>query len=149
MGVGGSAGDKPPGQGFLTLRSPPGAPGLRRIPGAAPCWVAVVALLGVGLAGCGLTSEQTAGLFFSSPGKFNMYSCAQIEANILATRARHTELEQLMARASQEAGGAVISAVAYRTEYAQARDDLKQLARAKEEKQCAADSKLSSGRAVF
>ncbi|MCX7313874.1 MAG: hypothetical protein NTV56_19710 [Alphaproteobacteria bacterium] len=106
-------------------------------------------LLSAGLAACGMTSDQTAGLFFSSPGKFNMYSCAQIDSNIQASRARHTELEQLMARASQEPGGAVISAVAYRTEYAQARDDLKQLARAKEDKQCAADSKLSSGRAVF
>lgn len=106
-------------------------------------------LLSVGLAGCGMTSEQTAGLFFSSPGKFDIYSCSQIEANIIGTRARQTELEQLMARASQSAGGALVSAVAYRTEYAQARDDLKQLAQAKEDKQCAVDNKLSSGRAVF
>ena len=54
-----------------------------------------------------------------------------------------------MSRASQGAGGDFVNAIAYRGEYAQGRGDLAELAKAKSDKQCAVDSKFSSGRAVF
>ena len=78
-----------------------------------------------------------------------MYPCDNIEPQIRNLRARRIELEQLMARASQGAGGAFVSAIAYRTEYEQAGSDLKELAKASADKQCAVGSKFSSGRAVF
>ncbi len=103
-----------------------------------------------GLAGCGSISDRTAAAAFSSPGKYNVYTCEDVERTIAALRVRQVELEQLMARASQGgAGGEFVNTIAYRGEYAQGRGDLVELAKARADKQCVADSKYSSGRAVF
>ena len=86
---------------------------------------------------------------FTSPGKYDIYTCEDVERQIIGIRARQTELEQVMGRASQGAGGDFVNTIAYRGEYAQGRGDLAELAKAKSDKQCAVDSKFSSGRAVF
>ena len=109
----------------------------------------MVALLAAGLAGCGSVGEGTGAGAFTSPGKYDIYTCADIDRQIIGIKARQTELEQVMGRASQGAGGDFVNAIAYRGEYAQGRGDLAELAKAKSEKQCAVDSKFSSGRAVF
>jgi hypothetical protein len=109
----------------------------------------VLALAAASLAGCGSASERTLAGAFTSPGKYDIYTCADIERLIIGVRARQTELEQVMGRASQGAGGDFVNTIAYRGEYAQARGELAELAKAKAEKQCAVDSKFSSGRAVF
>jgi hypothetical protein len=105
--------------------------------------------LACAVSGCSAIPEQATAIFSTSPGKYDMYPCANIEPQIRALRARRIELEQLMARASQGAGGAFVSAIAYRTEYEQAGSDLKELDKASADKQCAVGSKFSSGRAVF
>lgn len=118
----------------------------------ARCWprLAAAAILMAGLAGCGSISDRTAAAAFSSPGKYNVYTCEDVERTIAALRVRQVELEQLMARASQGgAGGEFVNTIAYRGEYAQGRGDLVELAKARADKQCVADSKYSSGRAVF
>jgi hypothetical protein len=106
-------------------------------------------LLAACLSGCGSISEQTAASAFIAPGRFNINTCQDIEERAVALRTRQVELEQLMARASQGAGGELINAMAYRSEYAQARGESIELAKAKADKQCASDSQFSSGRAVF
>ena len=111
--------------------------------------MAVAAMLMVGLTGCGSISDRTAAAVFTSPGKYDVYSCEDVERTIAALRVRQVELEQLMARASQGAGGEFVNTIAYRGEYAQGRGDLIELAKAKADKQCVADSKYSSGRAIF
>jgi len=111
--------------------------------------VAGVMLLAACLSGCGSISEQTAATAFIAPGRFNINTCQDIEERAVALRTRQVELEQLMARASQGAGGALINAMAYRSEYAQSRGESIELAKAKADKQCASDSQFSSGRAVF
>lgn len=105
-------------------------------------------LLASALAGCGTISEQSVSAF-ASPGKYAIYTCKDIDERAAETRTRQIELEQLMARASQGAGGEFINAVAYRTEYLQARGDLTELKKAAADKQCATESQFSSGRAVF
>jgi hypothetical protein len=110
---------------------------------------AMAALLAGVLAGCSSVNDNAYTSIFTSPGKYNINTCQEIENMIAGTRGRQTELEQLIARASQGAGGNVVTAMAYRTEYVQARADLAQLKQAKEDKQCVAESKFSSGRAVF
>jgi hypothetical protein len=117
----------------------------------ARCWprMAVAAILMVGLPGCGSISDRTAAAAFTSPGKYDVYSCEDVERAIVAVRYRQVELEQLMTRASRGAGGEFVNTIAYRGEYAQGRGDLIELAKAKADKQCVADSKYSSGRAVF
>jgi len=86
---------------------------------------------------------------FTSPGKYNFYTCADIDVSIRAYRVRLVELEQVMSRASQSAGGEIVNMIAYRGEYALYRGEVAELTRAKADKQCAIDSKFSSGRAVF
>ena len=82
-------------------------------------------------------------------GRYKLYTCDQIAGTINGTRARQIELEQLMARASQGAGGAFINAIAYRSEHRQNLDMLIELKREAEAKHCVTESKFSSGRAVF
>jgi hypothetical protein len=110
---------------------------------------AVAAALATGLAGCGSISEQTAAAAFAAPGKYNMYTCQDIESSMTRLRTRQQELEQLMARASQGVGGELVNTIAYRGEYAQARGELLELGQVKANKQCVNDSQFSSGRAVF
>jgi hypothetical protein len=119
--------------------------------GVARRWksAAMAALLAGVLAGCASVNDNAYSTIFTSPGKYDIFTCQEIENMTVGTRNRQTELEQLIARASQGAGGNVVSAMAYRTEYVQARADLTQLKQAKEDKQCVAESKFSSGRAVF
>jgi hypothetical protein len=93
--------------------------------------------------------EQASAIFSASPGKYNIYTCQDMEPIIKSYTVRRTELEQLMARASQGSGGGFVSTIAYRTEYEQAGSELQELSRASADKQCAIGSKLSSGRAVF
>jgi hypothetical protein len=118
---------------------------IRRAAGA----VAALVLAAAGLAGCGSISERTAAAAFTSPGKYNLYTCQDIEKSFLTLRARQIELEQLMGRASQGVGGELVNTIAYRGEYSQRTGELNELAKAKADKQCATESKFSSGRAVF
>jgi hypothetical protein len=107
-------------------------------------------VLVLGLAGCASSGGITdGGDALVSPNKYAMYTCLDLSDRTKAVRARQIELEQVMDRASQGAGGALVSAIAYRTEYAQTRGELRLLAKAEEEQQCAVRSDRSSGRAVF
>src|SRR6185369_13489489 len=87
-------------------------------------------VLSLALAGCGTLSDETAGRAFMAPGRYAMYPCANLEVRIKEVRERRVELEQLMARSSQSAGGEFVNAIAYRTEYVQTGGDLEELARA-------------------
>ena len=111
--------------------------------------VVVMALLSAGLAGCGSVSDRTLAGAFTSPGKYDIYTCSDIERTAAGIKTRQVELEQAMGRASQGGGGDFINTIAYRGEYAQGNGELAELAKAKSDKQCAVDSKFSSGRAVF
>jgi hypothetical protein len=106
-------------------------------------------LAALALAGCGTISDEVGGRAAVSPGKYEIYPCPNIEARIIETKRRRTELEQLMARSSQSAGGEFVNAIAYRTEYVQTGGDLEELARASADKKCAVDSKYSSARTVY
>jgi hypothetical protein len=110
---------------------------------------AMAAVLATGISGCGSVNEGTGAGAFTSPGKFYLYTCEDIERYIVVFRARILELEQLMSRASQGAGGEFVNMIAYRGEYAQYRGEMAEITKAKADKQCAVDSKFSSGRAVF
>ena len=129
--------------------SKPRGEATRARPGCGLLRFALAAALAAGLAGCGSISEQTASSAFLSPGKFDVYTCKDIDTRIKAVRIRQLELEQLMARASQGAGGEFINSVAYRSEYLQARGELTELNKAVSDKRCGSESPWSSGRAVF
>ena len=86
---------------------------------------------------------------FTQPGRYSIYNCPDIEQQLKAYQQRQVELEQLMARASQGAGGALVGTIAYKSEYLQVRGQINELHKAAADKSCALDSKWSSGRAVF
>jgi hypothetical protein len=109
----------------------------------------VAALLAAGLAGCGTISDDTAARAAFAPGRFDIYTCKDLDERADTVRRRQIELEQLMARAEQGTGGAFVSAIAYRSDYVQTRGELAELNKALNEKQCAIGNKYSSGRAVF
>lgn len=111
--------------------------------------LAISVLCGVSLAGCGSISEETAHTALLKPGKYDISTCEDIETQTASMRTRQIELEQLMARASQGAGGEFVNAIAYRSEYALTRAELVGLAKSKADKHCAIDSRFSSGRSVF
>jgi len=125
--------------------------GLRNVWRARSRWLLACSgvLAALALAGCGTISDEVGGRAAVSPGKYSIYPCPNIEARIIETKRRRTELEQLMARSSQSAGGEFVNAIAYRTEYVQTGGDLEELSRASTEKKCSVDSKYSSGRTVY
>jgi hypothetical protein len=74
-------------------------------------------VLVAGVFGCAGVSDDTLEAALTDPGKYNVYTCGDVDNAIAATMARITELERLISRGSQGPGGAVMSAVAYRSEY--------------------------------
>ena len=108
-----------------------------------------VALCGAGMAGCSSIQDDVGDIFAVLPASLTYYNCKDIEDRIKATRARHTELEQLMVRTARGAGGDAVNAIVYRTEYRRAEGDLKVLATVASEKRCASEGQLSSSRAIF
>ena len=110
---------------------------------------AAAAGLALTLAACGTISDDTAARLIVSPSRFATYPCPNIEQTMATTRKRNIELEQLMARASESAGGEFVSAIAYRTEYIQTKGDLEALQRVAAEKKCATESKYTSSRTLY
>jgi len=54
---------------------------------------------------------------FVDPSKYDLYNCEQLAAARKATNDRVVELEGLMAKAESGAGGALVSGLAYQTDY--------------------------------
>jgi hypothetical protein len=92
-------------------------------------------LLAAMLAGCAASDDST-GRFLVAPDKFTLYNCAQLAEAAQANATRQRELEMLMAKAGPDAGGPLVSAVAYRPEYAQKRGEMNEMRRTAAEKNC-------------
>src|SRR5689334_4029090 len=69
------------------------------------------------LSGC--ASDDSAGRFLVQPDKYVLYNCRDLAAASQATATRQRELEGLMAKASTDSGGKIVSNLAYRPEYTQ------------------------------
>jgi hypothetical protein len=106
-------------------------------------------LLNGGLLGCAGMSDQNAGTAFVAPGKYDIYTCKEIEERMRTVRQREQELQGLMARAAEGLAGDLVNTIAYRSDYLQARGELKQLADAAADKQCTTQSRWSSERSLF
>jgi hypothetical protein len=99
----------------------------------------VTTLLAASLAGCATQSpapQDRLGSFMVTPGKYNMYNCAQLEAPRSGMESRKRELDALIAKAGAGPGGAVAATLAYRTEYAQVQGELAELAKESAAKNC-------------
>ncbi len=78
------------------------------------------------LGGCAMSDEGLGGAFVA-PNKFTLYTCPELARRQNEIATRQAELEGLMAKAKQGAGGAVASAMAYETDYLAARGEMKVL----------------------
>ena len=101
--------------------------------------VAIV-LLAATLSGCagspGGASDETTGRFLVAPGKFALYSCAEIADRAADNAKRQHELERLMTKAGADSGGRLVSSMAYRPEYLEKRGEMVELRRVAAEKDC-------------
>ena len=97
-------------------------------------WATIGAGLAVLLSGCG-TSLQTSSLLVA-PGKYDIYTCAQIADRMRTVDEEGRKLEGLMARASQDASGRFVSNIAYEPDYLANRGELHELAKSAAAKNC-------------
>ena len=99
----------------------------------------VTVLLAASLAGCatqGAGPEDRLGSFLVTPGKYSLYSCPQLAVRSAQLKTRQQELDALIAKAGSGSGGAIAATLAYRTEYAQVRGELAELAKETAAKNC-------------
>lgn len=89
----------------------------------------------VWLSACAM-SDDSLSSFLVAPGKYVLFTCDDIARTAKTTQARQKELEQLMAKASTDTGGRLISNATYGTEYATMRGQLKELRAAAAERKC-------------
>jgi hypothetical protein len=109
----------------MTLRLVPSA--VRAIIGAA--------LTALALAGCAM-SDDSLSSFLVAPGKYVLFTCDDLARTAKTTQSRQKELEQLMAKASTDTGGRLISDATYGPEYATTRGQMKELRAAAAERKC-------------
>jgi hypothetical protein len=87
------------------------------------------------LAGC-VGSIEDIGMATVDPAKFTFYNCPDLIARNRVAIARERELRELMERAAGSPGGALVNALAYRSEYVSVRGELNLLQKVAAEKKC-------------
>jgi hypothetical protein len=84
------------------------------------------------LAGC----TNGAGSLLVDPGRYSAYHCNDLAARAKVLAAREKDLRDLIERANQGGGGAVIGSLAYRTDYESVRSEEKLLQSEAVDKNC-------------
>lgn len=108
------------------------------------CPSAFVLAAVLALAGCSSVAMDES-TFFVDPARYDLYDCKQLATARKSYTDRLDELKRLMAKAETGAGGAVVSEIAYRPEYASAQGNLKLINRVYDDNHC--DSQIvSTGR---
>jgi hypothetical protein len=86
---------------------------------------------------------------FVAPGKYAIYNCEELATAGRKAAAREHELKGLMSKAEQGSGGAVVNALAYRSEYLETQGQLKQLEQMALEKRCDTPWRAQSDRSMW
>jgi len=118
----------------MKVRDPSRAP----IDRAGYSWVfASAALVALSLVGCStIQSSMESSSFWTDPGRYTFYHCDALPAQLNAIQKRRKELFDLMARASEGGGGALIGTMTYRADYEKTFGEEKVLRHAAAEKNC-------------
>jgi hypothetical protein len=97
----------------------------------------IVAAIGIAglLGGCAVSGEHAED-FYVAPGKYIFYDCKQLAGVAAHFGQRDKELKDLMARAKRGAGGELVSAMAYNSDYYSNLGELKDVRREQAEKKC-------------
>ena len=75
---------------------------------------------------------------YSEPGRYDFLDCSTISKTLAKVSYTEKQLAQLMTRASEGAGGAMVNAMAYQDRYNTARAQMRALRKAGEAKHCSA-----------
>jgi hypothetical protein len=73
---------------------------------------------------------------FVDPGKYQYYNCEQLAEPRKRWTEREQELKLLMDKAEHSAGGTFVNVIAYQSDYAVAREELKVIESAARDKNC-------------
>jgi hypothetical protein len=85
---------------------------------------------------------------FADPGKYQYNTCEQIAGQKKNWTTREQELRQLMDKADQSAGGAVVNVLAYKADHVAALEELKVLEATARSKNCETPDKWRSNTVV-
>ena len=105
------------------------------------------AAAGAWLQGCASTID-TPLTVFADPGKYDYNNCEQMAEQKKKWVTREQELRQLMDKADQSAGGAVVNVLAYKADHIAALEELKLLEAAGRSKKCDPSEKWRSNTVV-
>lgn len=86
------------------------------------------------LAGCSLPDDMA--LSMVDRGKYAFYNCDQLAATAREKANREHELRSAMTQAATGAGGQLVNAIAYRSEYLTVKGELEELQITAREKEC-------------
>ena len=97
--------------------------------------ILLAALLGcAALAGCSSTADY--GRALVPAGNYDLYDCTQLEKLATTLADRERQLEKLIARAQQGAGGSFIATMSYEPEYASVKTKLKDIRAVMAQRRC-------------
>ena len=99
------------------------------------------------LSGCATPGDNSI-TFFADPAQYQYSNCEQLSVQRQTWTTKAQELKQLMNRAEQGAGGAVVNVLAYQADYVRATEELKMLERAARSKHCSTPKNWSSNFAI-
>jgi hypothetical protein len=101
---------------------------------ASPFAVAICAVAAITLVGC--SGNSSVGQFLVDPAQFDAYHCKDLATQWDTLNKRELELRANMDRANQTAGGKVVGAVAYSTDYQTVLEQKKMVQQQAAEKKC-------------
>jgi hypothetical protein len=108
---------------------------VRRRIGRGRSSLALVTVLACGaLAGCASSDGMTA--FIVDPGHYSVYHCKDFKAQLAYLISRQQQLRELMDKAGESSGGALIGNLTYRANYEDVLGEEKVLRRSAAEKNC-------------
>lgn len=93
--------------------------------GMAPVRLAVLAGLGLALAGCASGGGEALTSVYVDPAKYALYDCVQLRTAMRSHSTRAAELQGLINKAQGGFAGGVVSEVAYRNDFIAARANYK------------------------
>ena len=109
--------------------------------------IAGVLLAGALLAGCSSTGDNPLTIF-ADPGQYQYSTCEQLAGQRQHWAGREQELKQLMDKADQGAGGAIVNMLAYKADYVSAGEQLKVIEATARAKNCQTPSSWRSNSVV-
>jgi hypothetical protein len=105
---------------------------LRCLHPARALWLVALCAL---LTGC---ASSDGPYVFADAGKYHFHTCEQLATVSKQKHDRQRELKELIDKAEQAAGGQIVSALAYRTDYVAVNEELQVIDSTLREKDCAA-----------